>query len=96
MGTRDRVLSRVLKFVQCDWPDHVDDTDLKPFFTRNSELSRYDGYLLWGSRVAAPPRGRKEILHVLYESHLGILRMRSLARNYFWWPEIDKALEETA
>ena len=93
---RDNVLSRVLKYVQHGWPELVDDVDLKPYFARRSELSLHDGCLLWGSRVVIPPRGREEILQVLHESHIGISRMKSLARNYVWWPKIDEALERTA
>ena len=93
---RDNVLAQVLKYVQHGWPEHVDDLDLKPYFPRRCELSLHDGCLLWGSRVVIPPREREEILQLLHESHLGISRMKSLARNYVWWPKIDEALERIA
>ena len=93
---RDNVLAQVLKYVQHGWPEHVDDLDLKPYFPRRCELSLHNGCLLWGSRVVIPPRGREEILQLLHESHLGISRMKSLARNYVWWPKIDEALERIA
>ena len=29
-----------------------------------------------------------------YEGHLGISRMKALARSFIWWPRLDKGLED--
>lgn len=92
--SRDSVLSRVYKFVQSGWPNHMDDNELKPYFRRRVELSLQDGCILWGSRVVIPPRGREAILEELHSSHPGASRMKSLARCYVWWPHLDDAIEE--
>ena len=30
----------------------------------------------------------------LHRDHTGIIRMKSVARSYFWWPHSDKAIED--
>ena len=50
------------------------------------ELSVQDECLLWGSRVEVPEVLRPRVLNELHSGHVGICRMKSLARSYFWWP----------
>ena len=86
---RNPILSRVYRFIIHGWPDDIQDDEMKPYFNRRDELSVANGCILWGARVIIPPPGRENILHQLHESHPGINRMKSLARSYFWWPQLD-------
>ena len=90
---RDPVLSKVYKFTQEGWPSDSDET-LKPYEQRQLELSTQDGCLIWGGRVVIPPQARQAILLELHTGHLGVNRMKALARNIVWWPGIDRAIEE--
>ena len=56
------------------------------FVKRKFELSTQDNCLLWGSRVIVPPKLRDRVLQELHNSHPGSSRMKSLARQYIWWP----------
>ena len=31
----------------------------------------------------------------LHAEHIGIVKMKQLARKYFWWPKLDVKIEET-
>ena len=73
---RDPLLSRVLQYIQQGWPIHGDQ-ELKPFWSKQTELTIQDGCLLWGSRVVIPQPGRKQLLQELHEGHPGISRIKS-------------------
>ena len=78
--------SRVLEFVRTDWPKHVEDVRLKPFFHR-ARLS------IMGNTTAHPyalPEGYVKELHVGYT---GIFRMKELAR--LWWRNVELKIEQT-
>ena len=52
---RDPVLARVLGYILVEWPNHVTEEELKPYFTRRNELSADQGCVLWGMRVIISP-----------------------------------------
>ncbi|XP_076862347.1 TGF-beta receptor type-2 isoform X2 [Brachyhypopomus gauderio] len=70
--------------------------DTKPYLARQQELSVQSGCLLWGRRVIIPPSLQSSMLKQLHVGHCGIVRMKELARSYFWWSGLDKHIEEKA
>lgn len=89
---KDPVLSRVLSYSMNGWPGKVDDEYL-PFFQRREEISVDQEVLLWGMRVIIPQKLQERMLNEIHMEHLGIVRMKALARSYFWFPGIDSSIE---
>lgn len=92
--SNDPVLLMVRRYLMTGWPADLTKEEFKPYKQRERELSILDGCVLWGSRVVVPPPGRKSVLQELHETHPGISKMKSLARNYVWWPRMDAEIEE--
>ncbi|VDP60230.1 unnamed protein product [Schistosoma mattheei] len=67
------------------------------YFSKRDELSTtLDGILCLNDRVVINPSLRKSLLEDLHSGHLGVEKMKSLARLTFWWPEINADICHTA
>ncbi|CAH8542619.1 unnamed protein product [Schistosoma intercalatum] len=67
------------------------------YFSKRDELSTTpDGILCLNDRVVIPPSLRKSVLEDLHSGHLGVEKMKSLARLTCWWPEINADICRTA
>ena len=89
----DPVLSKVKAHEMRRWK-YSSSVELRPYFKRKSELSVESGCILRGHRVIVPRKGQAIVLDLLHEAHPGIDKMKRLAQEYVWRPEIDKQIEE--
>ena len=89
---KDPILSRVYKYIQTGWLDKCS-KEFEPFSNRKLEFSTLNGCILCGARVLIPPPGRRQLLAELHSGHPGVSRMKSLARMYVYWPNMNEDIE---
>jgi len=80
----DVLLSRVLRFTMDGWPYDVSikEPALQPFCARRNEMTIEQDVLLWGIRVVVSLALRPKVLAELHLSHMGIVKMKALARQF--------------
>ncbi|TLY46627.1 MAG: DDE-type integrase/transposase/recombinase, partial [Gammaproteobacteria bacterium] len=95
---KDPILNKVIGYVKYGWPNHLPEgnEELIPYFKRRNELSIEQGIIMFGYKVVVPASLRAHLLKELHSSHMGIVKMKSVARSYIWFPKIDESIENLA
>ena len=91
---RDPILPRIYESIVKGWSVRINGD--KPYYERRNELTVHQGCILWGIRVVIPGKLQDRVLEELHDGHLGVVKMKALARSYVWWPNISGQLEELA
>ncbi|GFS67333.1 uncharacterized protein K02A2.6 [Trichonephila clavipes] len=63
---------------------------------REAQYTIEDGCIMYGQRVCIPRKFRKTVLEELHAGHLGIVKMKAIARSFVYWKNIDNDIEEAA
>ncbi|XP_055918303.1 uncharacterized protein K02A2.6-like [Eupeodes corollae] len=89
---RDPILSKLLEAIESTTIDKLD-SNFDVFKSKSLELTVQYGCIMWGFRTVVPTKLRQYILNELHASHMGVVKTKSLARSYVWWPKIDSEIE---
>ena len=97
---KDPILAKVLHFVTngwpTTWPHNQDKNKVRTYLNAQREITSKDGVLLRDSRVIIPAALRARFLNMLHLTHIGIVRMKSLARMHVGGLTSRSALLPTA
>lgn len=51
---------------------------------------------MWGIKVIIPNKLQGKVLEELHTGHIGIVKMKALARSRIWWPGMEQQIEQMA
>lgn len=74
----------------------VKDKDISNFNGVFENLYIDNDVIHLGNRIVIPPRFHERLLTELHASHIGVVSMKRVIRDIFWWPGISKSIEHMA
>jgi len=87
-------LKLLKKYIAEHWPKEIKDKEMKYWSNIRQNLQVIDDCIVFTDKVVIPKLLRKEILQSLHEFHPGIAKMKGIAREYLYWPNIGKDIED--
>ena len=95
----DPNLRLIRKFVLDKWPNSISkqkDPDIFQYYVIRDSLSVVKGCLLKDTQVIVPKPLRLRVLQMVHRSHLGVVKMKRMARMHCWWPRMELDIEQLA
>ncbi|XP_062536041.1 uncharacterized protein K02A2.6-like isoform X2 [Armigeres subalbatus] len=89
----DLLLSKILEFIDNGWPRKIE-KDWLQIFSIRCDLETIEGCILYQDRVFIPYSLRNKILRLLHSNHNGIVRMKQTARQFVFWFNLNKDIEQ--
>ena len=72
------------------------DKDLSKFHGVFDSLYIENDVIHFGNRICIPPKFHDRLLTELHATHIGVVSMKKVVRDIFWWPGITKSIENIA
>ena len=87
----------ILKYtIQKGWPSSLKEVprEIQAFWTFWEKLTIEDGLLLKGTRIVVPSTKQVEILELIHEGYLGLIKCKLRAKETVYWPGLNGQLEK--
>ena len=94
---KDRQLQTLKTIVEHGWPEQKVDVpeEIKIFWPFRHEISCIDNLMFKGWKLIIPQTLRSEMLKLVHESHLGVVKCKTRAREFMYWPGMMSQIEDT-
>lgn len=92
---KDKVLQLVIDSLRNGWKFPIQEK-LKIFYNKRLMLHVENELLFYGNRMIIPICLKEKVLQLLHDTHIGIRRMKTAARMYVWWVNLDIDIENFA
>jgi len=85
---RDMELQTLRDQVENGWPSLKSRVPamIQKYWCMKDEITCIDGVLYKGYKVIIPEDMRKQMLNIIHENHLGIVKYKARVREYLYWP----------
>ncbi|KAJ8030723.1 hypothetical protein HOLleu_27209 [Holothuria leucospilota] len=91
---KDKVMQILIRYITEGWP-HYNEIELVKSYARfRDELCVCDGIVMRNDKIVVPESLTSSLLHIAHESHQGITRTKQLLRQLYWWPLLDRQVED--
>ena len=88
---QDSEINLLKRYITNGLPRHLP-SNMLPYTKAFEEYTIQSGIVYRGCRIVPAKSFRQRIMSLLHHDHPGIVRMIRLARQYFWWPDIDSSI----
>ena len=91
----DSILQKVKDFCRLGWPRSIKNVPqtVRPFWHKRDILHVADDIVFADQRIVVPTALHKQMLALLHESHFGIEKTKSRARELLYWPSMCADIE---
>ena len=92
----DPEMKELNKLVAHGWPEKQTllSPDMQPYWSFRDEITSVEGMLFKGHKLIVPKSVRPEMLNLIHEGHLGIVKSKSRARETLFWPGMPGEIEQ--
>ena len=94
---QDEEMQKLRDIVLKGWPQRKDQVPpiIRPYWNFCDEITFVEEMLFKGQKLIVPKSLRKEMLAIIHESHLGINKCKSRARDSLFWIGMASDVEQT-
>ncbi|CAG2252246.1 unnamed protein product [Mytilus edulis] len=92
----DEILQQMKKINENPWPLKKEELpeDLKMYWQFRNEITCIDNLLYKGLKLIIPTSLRKEMLQLIHETHMGIVKCKTRAREFMYWPGMMSDIQD--